>query len=122
QVEAPAISGMRLSARVHIDAPEEAFVLDQTESHRVKQLSFSGTRVESRRPLKVNAVFPMMLSLAEDKFIVFQGRVASCLLIRNACPRAYDIGIEFTQLSESERETLAEFVRLLDTIDKSPSE
>jgi hypothetical protein len=53
--------------------------------------------------------------------IVFKGSVASCLLIRNAIPRAYDIGIEFTELSGPDRLVLAEFIRLLDAIEKSPS-
>jgi hypothetical protein len=113
---------MRLSIRVQVDAPEEAFILDQTENQKVTQLSFSGARIQSKYPLKVNSNIPMMLSLSEDNFIIFQGRIASCLLIRDAYPRAYDVGMEFTELSEQEREILVEFIRLLDTIDKSPSE
>jgi len=113
---------MRLSIRFQVDEPEEAFILDQAENHKVTQLSFSGARIQSKYPMKVNSNIPMMLSLSEDNFIIFQGRIASCLLIRDACPRAYDIGLEFTELSEQEREILVEFIRLLDTIDKSPSE
>ncbi|MFZ5906156.1 MAG: PilZ domain-containing protein [Nitrospirota bacterium] len=112
----------RLSIRVRVDAPEEAFILDQAESQKVKQLSFSGARIQSKYPMKVNSNLPMMLSLSEDKFIIFQGRIASCLLIRDAYPKAYDIGIEFTELSAEGREMLVEFIRLLDTIDQSPAE
>jgi|WetSurSiteA1Bulk_404760.scaffolds.fasta_scaffold01873_6 hypothetical protein len=112
----------RRTMRLHVDMPEEAFILNQAESHKVKQLSFSGARIRSKHPMKVNTSIPMMISLSEEKFILFQGRIASCLLIRDAYPKAYDIGIEFTELSEQEREILAEFIRLLDTIDKSPAE
>lgn len=115
-------NGLRISVRVRVDAPEEAFILDQAESNKVKQLSFSGARIHSKHPMKVNARIPMMINFSEEKFILFQGRVASCLLIRDACPKAYDIGIEFSELSEKEKEVLVEFIRLLDTIDKSPSE
>lgn len=115
-------SEMRLSLRVPVDAPEDAFILDRAESQKVTQLSFSGARIQSKYPMKVNSNIPMMLSLSADTFIIFQGRIASCLLIRDAYPRAYDIGLEFTELSEQEREILVDFIRLLDTIDKSPSE
>jgi hypothetical protein len=124
-IETPAVqenNGNRLSIRVHVDIPEEAFIHNQAESHKVIQLSFSGARIQSKHPMKVNTSIPMMINLSEEKFILFQGRIASCLLIRDAYPKAYDIGIEFTELSEQEREILVEFIRLLDTIDKSPAE
>lgn len=116
------MDGMRFSPRVQVADPEEAFIIDQTENHNVKKLSYSEALIESRYPMKVSNTVPMMLNLAHDKFFVFQGKIASCLLIRNASPKAYDIGIEFTYISEHERLLLSEFIRLLDTIDKSPSE
>jgi hypothetical protein len=115
-------NGKMRSMRLHVDMPEEAFILNQAESHKVTQLSFSGARIQSKHPMKVSTSIPMMLNLSEEKFILFQGRIASCLLVRDAYPKAYDIGIEFTELSDQEREILAEFIRLLDTIDKSPAE
>jgi hypothetical protein len=115
-------NGKRLSRRVHVAILEEAFILNQTESNKVKQLSFSGARIQSKYPMKVNTSIPMMINLSEEKFILFRGRIASCLLIRDAYPKAYDIGVEFTEFSEREREILAEFIRLLDTIDNSPAE
>ena len=115
------INGVRLYNRVLVNAPEEALILDQTESLKVKKLSYSGMLIECRHPIKINSLIPMMISFSEDRFIVFKGRVASCFLIRNASPKVYDLGIEFTELSGSERMKLAEYIRLLDAIDKSPS-
>jgi hypothetical protein len=116
------MDGMRFSPRVQVVDPEEAFIIDQTENHTVKKLSYSGALIESRYPMKVSKTVPMMLNLSQDKFFVFRGKVASCFLIRNAYPKAYDIGIEFTYISENERLLLSDFIRLLDTIDKSPAE
>ena len=116
------MDGMRFSPRIQVADPEEAFIIHETENHHVKKLSYSGTLIESKYPMKVSVTAPMMLNLAHDKFFVFQGKIASCLLIRNASPKAYDIGIEFAQISEHERSLLSEFIRLLDTIDKSPSD
>jgi c-di-GMP-binding flagellar brake protein YcgR len=121
-VDLQQLDNIRLYTRVQVNVPEKAFILEQTESHKVKQLSFSGACIESKHPMKVNSIMQMIISFTEDKFIIFQGRIASCLLIRNAYPKAYDIGIEFTELSEKEREILVEFIRLLDAIDKSPPE
>lgn len=120
-VDAEQLNNMRLCTRVQVDAPERALILDQTESHRVNELSFGGAKIESKHPMKVNHSIPMMISFAEDRFIVFQGRIISCLLIRSASPKAYDIEIQFTRLSENDGKTLVEFIRLLDTIDKKSS-
>jgi hypothetical protein len=111
----------RLYPRVSIKPPELAVIVDHAENLLVKKLSYRGALLISKKPRKIDAVIPMIMSLAEDKMIVFKGRVASCLLIRNAIPRAYDIGIEFTELSGPDRLVLAEFIRLLDAIEKSPS-
>jgi hypothetical protein len=119
--DAQQLDNMRLYLRVQIDAPERALILDQTESHRVNQLSFCGAKIESKHPMKVNHSIPMMISFAEDKFIVFQGRIVSCLLIRSASPKAYEMEIQFTKLSENDGETLLEFIRLLDATDKKSS-
>lgn len=116
------MDGMRFSPRIQVADSDEAFIIDQTENHHVKKLSYSGALIESKYPMKVSNTVPMMLNLAHDKFFVFQGKIASCLLIRNAYPKAYDIGIEFTFISEHERLLFSEFIRLLDRIDKSPSD
>jgi c-di-GMP-binding flagellar brake protein YcgR len=121
-VDVKQLDNLRLYTRVQVYDPEKAFIIDQTESHKVKQLSFSGAQIECKHPMKVNNSIPMMISFTEDKFIVFHGMIASCRLIRNAYPKAYEIGIEFSKMAEREREILAEFIRLLDAIDKSPQE
>ena len=121
-VGARRLNDIRLYTRTRVSAPEKAFILDQRESYKLNQLSFSGARIKSKHPMKVNSTVPMMISFTEDKFIVFQGRISSCLLIRDAHTKAYNIGIEITQLSRNDREILAEFIRLLDAIEKSPRE
>jgi len=119
--DAEQLNNMRLYTRSLVDAPERALLLDQAECHRVRQVSFDGAQIESRHPMKVNHNIPMMISFAEDQFIVFQGKIISCLLIRNASPKAYDIQIQFAGLSENDEETLMEFARFLETTDKGSS-
>lgn len=87
----------------------------------MKALSLSGMLMESEFALKIEDRLPMKLTLAEDKSITFQGRVASCDLIAGKIPVFYDMGIEFLEMSEKDKDTLKEFIRLLDAIDTSPS-
>jgi len=63
----------------------------------------------------------MEMILTEDISIKFLGRITHCLLLKNKDIEHYDIGVEFIEISETDKEILVEFIRLLDTIDKSPS-
>ena len=111
----------RLFKRLRIDTPEGATVLHRYEGCKVKALSFSGMLMESEFALNIEDRIPMQLTLVEDKAITFQGRVASCSLIADNIPQLYDMGIEFLEMSEKNKDTLREFISLLDTIDTSPS-
>lgn len=111
----------RLFKRLRIDTPEGSTVLHRYEGCKVKALSLSGMLIESEFALKIEDRLPMKLTLAEDNSVTFQGRVASCSLIAGNIPQCYDIGIEFLEMSEKDKDTLKEFISLLDAIDTSPS-
>jgi c-di-GMP-binding flagellar brake protein YcgR len=111
----------RLFKRLRIDTPEGATVLRRYEGCKVKALSLSGMLMESESALNIEDRVPMKLTLAEDKTITFQGRVATCDLIAGQIPVFYDMGIEFLEMSEKDKDTLKEFISLLDAIDTSPS-
>jgi hypothetical protein len=111
----------RLYKRLRIDTPEGAAVLHRYEGCKVKALSLSGMLVESEFALNIEDRLPMKLTLAEDKSVTFNGRVASCRLIAGIIPPFYDMGIEFLEMSEEDKDTLRDFISLLDTIDTSPA-
>ena len=114
---------MEFTRRYHrflVNTPVEAFIIDQTQYLLLKDLSYGGLRIESKKPIKINSYIPMMLSFADDKFIIFQGRVSSCHLNKKASPKTYTLGIEFNEMSLKDRKLLAEYIRLLGDIDKSP--
>ena len=77
--------------------------------------------MESEFALQIEHRLPMKLTLTEDKSITFQGRVASCDLIADKIPVFYDMGIEFLEMSEKDKDTLKGFISLIETIDTSPS-
>jgi len=109
-------SGRRLYVRISIEDPEKA-VLNYQGSYKVKSISLGGMLIESEHPLEIESKFPMEIkTLTENSYIKFLGRVASCLLIKNKDIEHYDIGIEFIEMSEEDREILVELIRVIDTV------
>jgi hypothetical protein len=105
-------SGLRLSVRIRIEDPEKA-VLDS--HYKVKTLSRAGMLIESEYALEIECRLPMEMTLAENRLIKFSGRVASCLPVQNMDNEHYEIGIDFLEMSEKDREILNEFIGLIDT-------
>jgi hypothetical protein len=113
---------LRRYHRARVNTPVKAFITDKTQCHPVKNLGYGGLCMECQRPMKINSAMPMMLNLSEDSFIVFKGRITSCLLNKKASAKVYTIGIEFSELSVKDRKVLTVYIRLLNTIDTSPSQ
>ena len=113
---------LRHYPRFQVHPPEKAFIIDQSQCFPLKDLSYGGLRIEYKNPMKVNSTVPMLLNFPDERFIVFQGRVVSCLLIQKAYPKAYTIRIAFNEISVKDRKLLSEYICFLDDIDKSPSE
>jgi hypothetical protein len=57
----------------------------------------------------------MEIILPEDKSIIFQGRVVSCIQKKGKDLLHYDIGIDFVNMTEKDKEILHKIIRLLDT-------
>jgi hypothetical protein len=115
QVDLYKPSGGRLYVRICIEDPEKA-VLNYYESYKVKSLSLGGMLIESEHSLEIESKLPMEIILNEEICIKFLGRIIHCLLVKNKDIEHYDIGIEFIEMSEKDREILGEFIRLLDTV------
>jgi hypothetical protein len=107
--------------RFRVNTPLDAFIIDQSEYLPIKDLGFGGVCIKRRKPIKINTIIPMIINFSEDKFIAFQGKIASCRLVKKAYPKSYTIGIAFDEMSTEERKKLTEYIRLLSDIDKSPS-
>lgn len=119
QVDLYSPNGLRQFVRVGIEDPEKA-ILDVPESYKVKNLNLGGMLIESAHALEIESKLPMEMTLTEDKSIKFLGKITSCLLTKYKNLETYDIGIEFVEMPEKDKEILVEFIRLLDTIDKIP--
>ncbi|NWF75811.1 MAG: PilZ domain-containing protein [Nitrospirae bacterium] len=111
------VDGLRLHVRVRIDNPDKA-ILNTFENYKVKKLSLGGLLLESNMPLETETRLPMEVDLSEDKSIKFTGRIASCIPVKIEETEHYDLGIEFLDMSEKDREVLQEFIKLLSYIDE----
>lgn len=101
--------GTRLNVRFHITDPKEA-ILNYSASYKVKMISLGGMLIECMQDLDVGSRLSMELLIHDDTSFTFLGRVASC---RTACEedrKSYDIGIEFLDLTDKDREILSSII------------
>jgi len=112
------LGGRRLYMKIAIENPEKEMWRNYQGSYKVKSLSFGGMLVESGHPLEIESRFPMKVkTLTENSYMKFLGRVASCLLIKdNDIIEHYDIGIEFIEMLQKDREILGELIGVIDTV------
>jgi len=76
----------------------------------VKVISLSGMLIETAQALQSESRISMELSLHDDNLISFLGRVVTCQITEKKGTEQYDIGIEFFDLTDNDREVLASFV------------
>ncbi len=107
--EVHVIGGTRLDIRFHIKDPENAIVL-YPDNYKVKTISLGGMLIECVRNFEIESRIPMEMFIHDDKRLKFVGRVASSQVIDKEAKKQYDIGIEFLDLTEKDREVLASFI------------
>jgi hypothetical protein len=107
--EGAVISGIRLHVRFYIQNLEKA-TLNFVEYFKAKKISQSGMLVESKCPLELEDAVPMTMDLSDTKSIAFWGRIVTCKAVEKAGLQLYEIGIEFTDISESDITILREFI------------
>ncbi len=109
-------SGLRLYVRFLIEAPEKA-TLHIQDAYRVKKINLRGMLIDSEHALEPEHRLPMEMTLQKDKVIFFLGRIVTCNLISKKKPKRYEVGTEFINLSNQDKQTLQDFISSLDNID-----
>jgi c-di-GMP-binding flagellar brake protein YcgR len=109
----PLETGLRIHVRFLIHTPDRA-TISCTDDYRVKKISLGGMLIESTSALQDEETVPMSMTLSEEKAIAVWGRVVTCSAIQDADPPRYDIGIEFVDISDVDRETLEAFLVSID--------
>ncbi len=106
------VNDLRLYVRFHISDPDRT-TLHFHDNYKVKKISFSGMLIESAHPLKIDDKLPMEMTFPKRESIQFNGRVANCTLVSGTKPEKYDIGIEFIDISQRDKEIISTFVSSL---------
>jgi hypothetical protein len=110
--EVPVTVDRRLAVRFHITTPREK-ILSFPAQFKVKVISLSGMLIQTEQPLEIESMIPMDLSLSADNPVNFVGRVASCQMTEDKGQGCYEIGMEFTDLTEKDRTLLKTFMTYL---------
>ncbi|HLA00163.1 MAG TPA: PilZ domain-containing protein [Thermodesulfovibrionales bacterium] len=79
----------------------------------VKKISLSGMEIETEHPLDPDSRHEMELALNE-KVVTLTGRIVTCAKVPSENATTYHMGVEFTEISDEDRELLRHF---LDTLE-----
>jgi hypothetical protein len=113
----PSESDRRIDIRFHIHPPGEK-ILNYPAEFKVKEVSLSGIRIQTDVSLVLQSIIPMGLALHDDNFVHFKGRVASMNMFEEKGESRYDIGVEFSEMSEEGTALLKSFIDYLATLEK----
>jgi len=106
------IIDLRLYVRFLIKTPEKA-TIQCYDSYKVKNISMGGIRIESYYCLDIGEIQLMEIVFPGEKAVKFSGKVISSFLLGDKEPNQYDIGIEFLDMSDQDKEVLKKFVKSL---------
>ena len=110
--EVPVAVDRRLNVRFCITTPREK-TLSFPAQFTVKKISLSGMLIQTEQSLEIESKIPMGLSLKADNPVNFIGRVASCRMTEDKGQAYYEIGVEFTDLTDKDRKLLQTFIDYL---------
>lgn len=88
----------------------ETATLDTDEECEVKLISRSGMLIQTQRRFEVEGVYAIQILPPDDEPIRLRGRVASQFESSQGFLTRYDLGIEFVDVSESDRRRLHAFI------------
>src|SRR5512147_2442878 len=112
----PVMVDRRLTVRFYITTPWEKTLCFPAE-FKVKEISLSGMLIQTDQALETESMIPMGLSLKADNPVNFIGRVASCRMTEDKGEAHYEIGMEFKDLTDTDRTTLKTFIDYLAATD-----
>ncbi len=85
-------------------------VLNLPAQFGVKEISQNGVIIQTAHQLKIDSMVLLELSLSSCDPVSFMGKVVSCRMPQDAAPANYDIGVEFSELTERDRSLLIKFI------------
>jgi Tfp pilus assembly protein PilZ len=108
----PDASDRRLDVRFNIGGPMD-MVLSYPAQFTVKTISLGGMLIRTEQALALESRVPMTLSLHAGNTVQFIGRIAVCQRNDGQGDTRYDIGVEFTDLTDQNIALLKTFIDFL---------
>ncbi|MEW6215452.1 MAG: PilZ domain-containing protein [Nitrospirota bacterium] len=102
------LSGVRFKV-----AASENIKIDYPYRYDVKKISLSGMLVETEYSLDLNSHYNLELFLNENSLNIL-GRIVNCTKGDSDNVTKYNVGIEFVEMSDNDRELLKDFVDTLE--------
>jgi Tfp pilus assembly protein PilZ len=115
------VDDRRLNVRFKITTPREE-ILSYPVQFKVRTISLGGMLIQTQESVEINSTIPMELSLYTDKAVTFVGRVASCDKMENADLTYYNIGVQFTNLTDKDKTLLKTFTDYLAELETKDAE
>lgn len=112
QQKEPDSSDRRLDIRFNIVGPLDT-ILSYPAQFTVKTISLGGMLIRTEQALSLESRVPMTLSLKAGNAVKFIGRVAACQRNDDQEKKQYDIGVEFTNLTDKNIALLKTFIDFL---------
>jgi hypothetical protein len=109
-------SDRRIDVRFDIGGPLDT-LLSYPAQFTVKTISLSGMLIQTEHSLTVESRIPMTLSLNTDNSVTFIGRIAACQKNDDPGSMRFDIGVEFTRLTDKNIALLKTFIDYLASAD-----
>ncbi len=91
-----------------ITTPNEE-VLKLPTQFGVKDISQSGVIIQTDHQLKIDSMVLMELSVNSCNSVSFMGKIVACRMTQDAEHAYYDIGVEFSELTDRDRSLLMSF-------------
>jgi hypothetical protein len=99
------VTGVRFQIQSHGRA-----LLDTDAPCEVRLISRSGMLIRSERRYDVDRIYPMEIAPANQEAIRFKGRIASQFEVTQGFMTRYDLGVEFTDITDENRARLSVFI------------
>ena len=99
--------------RVKVQPPEKA-VISYIETCVIKDISLNGIRIELEQEPPVDIIFTLELTLTRNESSIgCKGRIAFCHEVPETMPKRYDIGVELTDVLDSDQSRLRRFIETI---------
>ncbi len=101
-----------------ITTPNEE-VLKLPAQFGVKDISQSGVIIQTDHQLKIDSMVLMELSVNACDSVSFMGKIVSCRMTQDTVRAYYDVGVEFSELTDWDRSLLINFRECVKENEKS---